>query len=140
MWDLLYFHYSTYSNFLIDITDSFSLRLSYSTNPVLIDNNQDSNSIINLMFLRYSLEELDNHIIHSNWWLCSDHAPLTVTIPIVEEYVHNKKYSIIKGSVEEKSFIKDLIKNIRTINTSNLTNIDSLENIVNSFTKAIKET
>ena len=92
------------------------------------------------MFLRYGSEELDNYIIHPNWWLSSDHAPLTVTKPIIEEYVYNKKYSIIKGSVEEKSFIKDLIKDIRTINISNLTDIDSLENIVNSFTKAIKET
>jgi len=42
--------------------------------------------------------------------------------------------------VEEKSFIKDLIKDIKTINTSNLTNIDSLKNVINSFAKAIEKT
>jgi len=34
LWDLLYPHYSTHSNFLIDIMDSFSLGLSYSTNSI----------------------------------------------------------------------------------------------------------
>ena len=132
----MYPHHSTYSDFLIDITDFFSLGLSYPTNPVLTrysDNNQDLNSVINLMFLRYGSEELDNHIIHSDWQLSSDYAPLTITIQIIEEHVHNKKYLIIKGSMKEKSFIKDLIKDIKTIN------IDSLENIVNSFIKAIKK-
>ena len=42
--------------------------------------------------------------------------------------------------MEEKSFIKDLIKDIKTINTSNLTNIDSLKNIINSFAKTIEKT
>ena len=68
-----------------------------------------------------------------------NHAPLTVTIPIVEKYIHNKKHSIVKGSIEEKFFIKDLIKDIKTIDMSNLTDIDSLENVVNSFVKAIEK-
>ena len=92
------------------------------------------------MFLRYGLKKLDNYIIHPDWQLSLDHAPLTITIQIVKEHIHNKKYSIIKGSVKEKSFIKDLIKNIKTIDISNLTNIDSLKNVVNSFTKAIEKT
>jgi len=69
-----------------------------------------------------------------------NHAPLTVTIPIVEKHIHNKKRSIVKGSIEEKFFIKDLIKDIKTIDMSNLTDIDSLENVVNSFVKAIEKT
>ena len=92
------------------------------------------------MFLRYGLEELDNYIIHPDWWLSSDYASLTVTIPIVEQHIYNRKYSIVKESVEEKSFIKDLIKDIKTINTSNLTDINSLENVIDSFAKAIKKT
>jgi len=123
--------------------NSLSLGLSYSTNSILtryLDNNQSLNSVISLMFLKYGLEELDNYIIHPDWWLSLDHAPLTVTIPIVEQHIYNRKYSIVKGSVKEKSFIKDLIKNIKTINTSNLTDINSLENVIDSFAKAIKKT
>jgi len=41
--------------------------------------------------------------------------------------------------MEEKSFIKDLIKDIKTIDTSNLTDINSLENVIDLFTKAIKK-
>ena len=92
------------------------------------------------MFLRYSSEKLDNHFIHPDWQLSLDHTPLTITIPIVEEYIHNKKCSIVNSSMEENFFIKDLIKNIKTIDTSNLTNINSLENIINSFAKAIEKT
>jgi len=114
--------------------------MSYLTNPIptrYSDNNQDSNTVINLMFLRYGSEKLDNHIIYPDWQLSLNHTPLIVTIQIVEEHIYNKKCSIIKGSMKEKSFIKDLIKDIKTINTSNLTDIDSLKNVVNSFAKAI---
>jgi len=91
------------------------------------------------MFLRYNLEELDNHTIHPEWQLSLDHAFLTITILIVEEHVPNKKYSIIKGSKEEKSFISNLIKAIKIIDISNLSDVESLENVVSSFTNAIEK-
>jgi len=90
------------------------------------------------MFLKYGLKELDNHTIYSKWRLLSDHAPLTITIPIEEQHTHNKKHSIAKGSTEEKSFIKDIIKNISNINTSNLSDIKSLKNVIDLFVIAIE--
>jgi len=87
---ILTFYYFISSDLLFDITDSLSLGLLVLTNHIstrYLDNSQGLNSIINLMFLRYRLEELDYHSIYSNWYLSSDHAPLTVTIPIVKEYV-----------------------------------------------------
>jgi len=143
LWDPYYPHHSIHSDFLIDITDSLSLGLSSPTNCVptrYLDNDQDSNSVINLMFLRYESEELDNHTIHPNWQLSSNHALLTVTIPIVEEHVHNKKHSIVRGCEEEKSFINNLIKAIKLVDTNNLTDVESLENSIKSFANAIENT
>ena len=90
------------------------------------------------MFLRYRSEELNKHTIHPEWRLSLDHAPLTISTPFKDLYIHNRKQTIAKGSAEGKVFIKDLINNIFSINTSILTNIKSLENTVNSFTTTIE--
>ena len=105
-----------------------------------LDNNQDSNSVLDLIFLRYESEELNNHFIYSEWHLTLNHASLTITILIIEEYVQTKKQLIIKGSKKEKSFINDLIKAFKSINMNNLSDVESLENVINSFTNAIKKT
>jgi len=120
--------------------DSLSLGLLYPTNPIptrYLDSDQSSNSVINLIFLRYGSEKLDNHSIHPEWRLSLDHTPLTISIPIKEQYIHNRKCSIAKGSVEKKVFIKDIIKDFTTIDISNLTDIESLKITVNLFTLAI---
>jgi len=139
-WNLMYSLHS-YSDLLLNITDSLSLGLSYLTNPVptrYSDNNQNLNSVIDLMFLRYSTVELDNHTIHLEWRLSLDHAPLTVTILIEHQHMNNCIQSIPKGSKEEKLFIKDLIKDISSINTSNISDIYSLGNAINSFPSIVK--
>jgi len=69
-----------------------------------------------------------------------NYAPLTITIPIVEEYIQTKKQLIIKGSKEEKSFISDLIKAFKSINMNNLSDIKLLKNVINFFTNAIERT
>jgi len=68
----------------------------------------------------------------------SDHIPLTVTIPIVEEYIQTKKQMIIKDSDEEKMLIKELIKSISSINTSDLLNIILLKNAVLTLACSMK--
>ena len=78
-WNPLFPYHSLHSNLLIGITDSLSLGLLYPTNAVptrYSDNDQSLNLVIDLMFLRYSLVELDNYIIYPEWRLSLDHTPL----------------------------------------------------------------
>jgi len=82
------------------------------------------------MFLRLGLEELDSYSIHPKWHLISDHAPLTVTIPIFKEYIQTKKYNIVKDSKKEKNFGAELIEAIRGIKTNDISDVDFLENVV----------
>jgi len=63
-----------------------------------------------------------------------DHAPLTITIPIIKENVLTKKHMIVKDSKKEKTFVNEIIKVIKDIDMSNLSNVISLESVVCSFT------
>ena len=143
LWDPSFPHHFTISDDLLIITNLFNLDLLSPTNQVLtryLDNVNDSNSVIDLMFLYNSSSELNNHSIHSNWHLMSNHASLTIIITIVEESMNSTKYSIIKDSEEKMVFIKDVTISIRNFNISNLSNITSLDNIINKFVNKVKST
>ena len=90
LWDPLFPHHSSISDDLMMIVDLFDLALSSPINsgPTRFsDMVGESNSVIDLMFLRCSSSKLDRHSIHPNSRLSSDHAPLTVDIPICEEII-----------------------------------------------------
>jgi len=78
----------------MDIANSFNICLSKSTNQVLTrysDNPNDSNSVINLMFLCPDIEKFDNHTIYSEWRMSLDHASLIVNILIFEKHIQTRK-------------------------------------------------
>ena len=94
LWDLSFPFHSSVSDDLIILADSFNLTLSSLTNPCLTrysDIPEESNSVINLMFLHFDSSELDQHSILPESHLFSDHAPLTVTILLSKEIIQTSK-------------------------------------------------
>ena len=123
LWDPSFPHHSSISNDLFILVDSFNLDLSTPTNPIptrYSDTSGKSDSIIDLIFLHSRSSKLNSHSIHSFWRLTSDHAPLTITISIKEEYVMTSKFSLSKNSKEEKEFIKEVIHVFKLLDTINL--------------------
>ena len=63
----MYSFHSSHSDILFDVADAFDLNLSIPTNHVptrYIDNECNSNLVIDLTFLRHGSEEFDNHHIY----------------------------------------------------------------------------
>jgi len=69
----------------------------------------------------------------------SDHAPLTVSIPITEENIYSSRFSILKNSKEEAIFVKEAATIIKNLDIFNLMDCDKLENIVNLFASKIEQ-
>ena len=141
LWNSSFLHYFSISDNLLIIANSFNLDLSIPTNQVSTrysNNVNDSNLVIDLMFLYNSSNELDNHLIHLEWHLILDHAPLTIIIPIIKESVNLTKHLIIKDNKEKAPFIKNITTSIRNLNISNLSDIASLDRAVNDFANMVK--
>jgi len=141
LWDPSYPHHASISDNLLIIADLFNLDLSVPTNLVptrYSDNKNGSNSVIDLIFLHSGSNELDNHIIHLEWHLSSDHTLLTITIPIIKEHITLSKHFISNGSEEEEVFIKNVFWIIKNLNMSNILDSSSLDNLVNSLTQEVK--
>ena len=125
------------------LADSYNLDLSVPTHWVSTrysDTTGEANSVIDLMFLQSGLMKLNNHSIHPDWRLSSDHTPLTVTIPITEENIASSKFSIAKNSKEKESFINDVSYTIKNINVDDLSDSNKLEFVTNMLASKIKNT
>ena len=136
LWDLTFPFHSSLSNNLIIIADSFNLALSTLTNPCptrYSDMVGESNSVIDLMFLRYGSLELDQHSILPDSQLSSDHAPLSIVILIFEEIILTSKLSLAPKSNQENTFIEDIILNFKTMNMSNIEDTENLKQVVNQL-------
>ena len=135
-------HHTSISGDLFIIADLFNLDLLLPTNPVptrYSDIVGKSYLVINLMFLCSGLSELNNHSIHPDWCLTSDHMPLTVTIPIEEEFVQLSKLSLPKKSKEEEMFVKEVVDIFKSLDILTLSDQESLEQVVNSLASRIDQ-
>ena len=141
--DLLFNHHSSISDNLLAIADSFNLSLSYPINqvPTRYSNNaNDSNSVIDLMFLHCDSSKLNMHSIHPKQHLISNHVSLTITIPIVKEHIATCKRTITKNSKEEDEFIKEVIISFSKLDTLNILDIPKLEKVVLDFANIVDYT
>jgi len=140
LWDLSYSHYSSISDHLFAIANSFNLSLSYPTDqaPTRYSNNaNDSNLVIDLIFLQCDSLELNTHLIHPEWYLTSNYAPLMIIIPIVEEHIVTHKRTITKNSDEEVKFINKVIAFFAKVDVLNVVNISELEEAISNFANII---
>jgi len=97
LWDSVFPFHSSVSNDLTIIADSFNLSLSTLTNSCptrYSDTAGELNSVIDLMFLCCGSYELNCHSIHPGNCLSSDHAPLSIEIPIIEKVIQSSKLTI----------------------------------------------
>ena len=142
LWDPSFSHHSFISDNFFAIADLFNLFLSYSPDLVptrYSDNPSKLNSVIDLMFLQSSSSELNTHHIHPDWHCLSDHAPLMVTIPIVEEHVEKSKWTIAKNSKKEANFVNKIATSFSYMDTLTISNIDELEEIVLKFANIVDQ-
>jgi len=99
----------------------------------------EANSTIDLMFLRYRSTELNQHSIHPDWRLTSDHTSLSITVPIVDKTINTSKLSIQQNSEQETAFIREVISVFKDLNTLNISNKECLENMVNNLNSLINQ-
>jgi len=132
-WDPDFLYHSIHRNILFEIANSFQLELSKPTESFptrYLDNDQDSNSVLDLIFLWPFSSEFNNHHIHLDWRLTSNHAPISVDILIFDKYISTKRQSLIKNSDEENHFLEKLVYFIKRLDISSIYSIESLKNII----------
>ena len=136
IWDPNFLFHSCHSDSLFDIADFFSLNISKPIKNIptkFSDNNNNANSVLDLVFLCLSFPEFNCHIIHPDWRLSSDYTLITVDISIYKERISHTRQLLVKEGDEGKKFIKSIIQVIKNLNISYVHNTDILEEIVQLF-------
>jgi len=90
----------------------------------------DANLVLDLMFLRSDSSELNSHYIYPESRLLSDHTPISIEIPIIEEVIQSSKFMILPKSDQEKAFIDEVISNFKTLSTNNIDDSNKLNNVI----------
>jgi len=107
-WNPNFHHHSIYADDLITIADSLDLELSLPLNlgsTRFASNPQDSNSVIDLIFLLPNNRRFGQHTLHSNIYKPSDHILFIIETNIIKTNIDISTRSISKDSEAEKDFI-----------------------------------
>jgi len=143
VWDPYFPYHLLYNNILFKVANSLYLGLSKPTEYFLTrysGNQQDSNLVIDLIFLRPELMEHNNHSIYPNWKLISNHAPLTVNISIFKKHIQTRRQMLAINNEEEEYFLNKLINTINKINVENIQSKEVLKSVIQLFTYYIDKT
>ena len=87
------------------------------------DNNQDYNSVIELMFFQANTLSFDNYHIMLELYILSDHASLVVTIAIEKKHSQIKKQIITRNSNKKAKFFNELKDKLGSMNTLYIPNL-----------------
>ena len=100
---------------------------------------RESNLVIDLMFLWCGSYKLNRYSIHPGNCLSSDHALLSIEIPIIEEVIQSLKLMIHPKSDQEIAFVDEVTSSFKKLDTSAIDNSNKLENIVNQLETIIDQ-
>jgi len=142
LWYHSFLHHSVINNDLLIIADSYNLALSMPTNPYstrYLDTVGEANSTIDLMFLRYGSSEINQHSVHPDWRLTSDHVLLSIVITIVDEIISTSKLSIQQKSEQKNAFLEEVTSSFKNFDTSNVTNKEDLKFMVNKLNSLVDQ-
>jgi len=95
-----------------------------------VDNPQDSNSVIDLVFLLPNNKGFGQHILYPDICKLSDYVPLNIEVSIIETNINISTRSINKDSEAKKDFITALTNGFFNLNSSVIRSKESLENLI----------
>ena len=125
----------------MSIADSLDLDLATPINPGptrFTDNQHDSNSVLDLVFMNPNNAGFNKHILKPNICLLSDHVPLIIDVGIKEENIDFTFQVIKKDSEEEEAFIKDIIKGVKSIDTLDLKSQEDIQRCITTLSTIFK--
>ena len=132
-WDPHTHHHSIHTDDLLTIADSLGLEFSSPLNPGptrYADNPQDSNSVLDLVFIPPDNIGFSKNILYPEIQKPSDYILVTMEIGIQGISIDINKWSIRRDSKEEKNFISSIINGVKNLDTSNIVTKEDLENAV----------
>jgi len=91
------------------------------------------------MFLQAKSEEFNNHQISPDLQSSSNHTSLSVFIIIEEEFIQERKQSIVRNSKKEKEFINELRNKISIMDMTNIISYNMLEHITQKFATIVED-